>query len=300
MNWIELTAVFAKEPEDWSPIVDLLGGLGCPNTLQDDSEPSITACIVELPGSEDAVTRVTAELRDAGAIEVRQKLIVEEDWIESFKKHFRSRRIGEHFVIVPTWEEFVSDPGDHVIRLDPGQAFGTGDHPTTRMCIELMERAELAGKKVADVGTGTGVLSIAAVMLGAQEVAAVDIEPLSVEVAKENAVLNNVTYRAIVGDGIGALSEPLALTAVPDAAVSIPPTYAPAWDVVISNIISSTLINIAPEVAIDTKPSGLWIVSGIIADNWPDVEKTAKKVGFELVEQRQEDLWVAATFRRLA
>jgi ribosomal protein L11 methyltransferase len=147
------------------------------------------------------------------------------------------------------------------------------------MCLQLLEEVPLQGVSVADVGCGSGILSIGACLLGAGDVRAVDIEPLSVEVAKENATLNGVAFQAVVGRGISALA-----------------AHGP-FDVVVSNIISAVLIQIAPEVADAVKPGGRWIVSGIIAQNWPDVRAAAVRHGFEEAAFLEEDGWVAATFQ---
>jgi ribosomal protein L11 methyltransferase len=194
------------------------------------------------------------------------------------------RRIGRRFVIRPTWEAFEPEPEDLVIVLDPGQAFGTGDHQTTRLMLESMENAELEGKQVCDLGCGSGVLSIGAKLLGAAEVVAVDIDPISIAVSRENFDLNGVAIEALTGEGIAAL----------DAGSG---GGARRWDVVLSNIISATLISMTHEVAAHLAPGGLWIVSGIIAGNWTDVRAAAEREGLELVERREEDEWVAATFR---
>jgi ribosomal protein L11 methyltransferase len=279
MRWIELTATFSAEPEDWSPIVDLLGGLGCPNTLVADQPPSITACLLEVEGWEANLHRLESELRAAGALNIEHTFIEEANWAESYKAHFHPRRVGRRFVIQPTWETAEPNPGDLTITLDPGLAFGTGDHPTTRLCLELLEKTEVEGKRVADVGCGTGILSIGAVRLGAREVAGVDIEAQSVEVARENAERNGVSYKLVVGDGIAAIGQG-------------------PWDLVLSNIISATLISLAPQVFAALAPNGGWIVSGILVDNWPDVLKAAERAGFVLTARLEEGQWVAASFRR--
>ena len=179
-------------------------------------------------------------------------------------------------MVRPTWEEFASSPDDLSIVLDPGQAFGTGDHPTTRLCLELMENVAISGKTVLDIGCGSGILSIGACLLGAKTVLAIDIDPIAVEVAKENRELNGVTFEAIAGEGLSGLKGD--------------------WDVAISNIISATLVRIARDVRDVLNDDSRWIVSGIIVDNWPDVKLAAEKAGFTLLERREEDGWVAATF----
>jgi ribosomal protein L11 methyltransferase len=278
MKWLQLTATFLEAPEDWSPYIDIFVRHGCENTVQTDRPPTLAGCIVTVNGHEEIIEN-TVTVGDLPEI----------DWDAVWRQYFKARRVGERFVIVPSWDEYEPVPGDLTISLDPGQAFGTGDHPTTRLCLALMETVDMEGKEVADIGCGSGILSIGAVQLGAKRVVAVDIDQVSVEVALENAARNNVEFQAVVGDGLHALAH---LAEVDE------PGAEPLYDVVLSNIISAVLIRLAPDVAVDLRPGGTWLVSGVIPDNWPDVQESAEKLGFSMIEKREEDGWVAATFRR--
>ena len=278
MTWIEVKALFETAPLDWSLYIDVFDRHGCENTLQEDNPPSLSSAVVDVHGSGEVIAALREDLLKHGATSVEVRSLVDENWEENWKRYFHPRPIGNRFLVRPTWEEAPSS-GRLEIVLDPGQAFGTGDHPTTRMCLELMEAVDMTGAAVADVGCGSGILSIGACLLGAGSVHAVDIEPLSVEVAKENAALNNVAFEAIAGRGIAALAD------------------RGPFDVVISNIISAVLIQIAPEVAEATKPGGNWIVSGIITQNWPDVRTAAEREGFDLADSSEEDGWVSASFK---
>jgi ribosomal protein L11 methyltransferase len=280
MSWIEVKAIFDKAPEDWSPFIDIFGRHGCENTLQTDNPPTLSAAVVAVSGAEEVVEALKRDLLEFGAESVESRSLVEENWEEYWKRFFKPRHVGKHFVIRPTWEPFALGPEDMEIVLDPGQAFGTGDHPTTRMCLELLEEFLKPGDKVADIGCGSGILSVGACKLGAGQVIAVDIEPLSVEVAKENAVLNGVEFEAVVGTGIQGLPEE-------------------SYDLIVSNIISATLISISRQVSPWVKPGGYWIVSGIIAQNWQDVLEAAERAGFSLAKQVQEDDWVGAALVRV-
>jgi ribosomal protein L11 methyltransferase len=182
-------------------------------------------------------------------------------------------------VVRPTWESFDALPGDKVIVLDPGQAFGTGDHPTTRMCLEYLEMQVAPSNSVLDLGCGSGILAVGAKMVGAGETLAIDIDPIAVEVAKENITRNNVEVKTAVGDVLELQLES-------------------RWDIVVSNIISATLINLAPDAAYALRPGGKWIVSGIITQNWSDVKKAAEKSGFTYIEHREEDGWNAGVFKK--
>jgi ribosomal protein L11 methyltransferase len=277
VTWIEVKAVFATTPPDWSVYIDIFDRHGCENTLQEDSPPALSSAVVDVQGSGDVIQALKHDLLEAGAQSVHTRSLVDENWEENWKRFFHPRAIGNRFMIRPTWEE-APESGRLEIVLDPGQAFGTGDHPTTRMCLELLEGTTVGGQIVADIGCGSGILSIGACLLGAAKVYAVDIEPLAVEVARENAILNKVQFEAVVGRGIAAVAD-----------------NGP-FDIVVSNIISAILIQIAPEVASALSPGGRWIVSGIISQNWPDVREAAERFHLVLHEMLDEDGWVGATF----
>jgi len=285
MSWIEVKATFNSVPLDWSPFIEIFRDHGCENTIQTDSPPTLGAAVVDVSGSAQVVGALKEALLQAGATEVESRNLVEENWEENWKQFFKPRRVGRSIEVRPTWETEELPNGAVEIVLDPGQAFGTGDHPTTRMCLELLERYMFAGHTVADIGCGSGILSVAACKLGARKVVAIDIEPLSVEVAKENAKLNRVQFEAICGEGVRAL--PSSAWPTPDST---------RYDVVVSNIISATLISIARDIAQVVRTGGFWIVSGIIEANWPDVKEAATRVGFRLEKELREDGWVGATF----
>jgi len=273
MSWIEVKA--RLEPgQDLSPFVDIFGEYGIENTLEEGS--LLTGCLVDVDGSAERIIQLEGALKVAGALSVETRDLAEDNWEIAWRQFFKPRRIGRRFVVRPTWEEFSSSPDDLVIVLDPGQAFGTGDHPTTRLCLELMENAAIPGMRVVDIGCGSGILSVGACLLGAQDVLAIDIDPIAVEVAKENQAMNHVQFEAVSGEGLIGSHE--------------------KWNVAISNIISATLIRIAADVRRSLLPEGRWIISGVIVDNWPDVQIAAKIAGFRLIEQREEDGWVAAMF----
>lgn len=274
MSWIEVRATL-PEGDDTSPFVEIFRGFGIENTQESGAE--LIGCMVDVEGSTEQLGRLLQALRGAGISEVATAPLVEQNWDEVWRQFFKPRRIGERFVVRPSWEEFASSAEDLVIVLDPGEAFGTGDHPTTRLCLELLERAEIKGSRVLDLGCGSGILAIGAVLLGATEVTAIDIDPTSVAVAEANATLNQVALRSAVGEGVPKGGR---------------------YQVVVSNIISAVLMQIAPDVAAALDAGGRWLVSGILVANWPLVLSAATRAGFGLGEYREEGDWVAALFER--
>lgn len=284
--WIAVEARLSGPPEDWSLFADAFTRHGCTSSLVSEDACGLIGYLESVAGAELRVAVLADELRQLGAIEVRTVRIEDQDWSELWKKFFTARRIGESFVVVPSWESFEPEPGDRVLRLDPGQAFGTGEHPTTELCLELLEALAPRGRSlpaegpVLDLGCGTGILAIAAVLCGAQKVTATDIEASAVEIARENAARNGVELELYEGDGLAEWAG------------------SRRWSLVLSNIISATLIRLAPAVADAVEPGGHWIVSGVLNSNWPDVREATESAGFAEVEVRERDDWIGALFRR--
>lgn len=206
-----------------------------------------------------------------------------EDWANNWKVHFKPVRIGERLVIKPTWEEYCELPGDLVIQIDPGMAFGTGAHPTTRMCLESLERIcfnECGGKlpdPVLDVGTGSGVLSIAAALMGATRITAVDIDPEAVRVTQENLELNAV--QNIVSASTTNL-------------VDLKDVYA----VVVANILAEELVRLAAQLTAKVAAGGWLILSGILTEKVEFV--CGGFPGLVLIESPREAEWSCLTFRK--
>lgn len=273
-HWVLVEAVPHNAPEDWGYWATIFEDHGVLGTVVKDQPASIGGYVYP----EDHVEALKAALQEAGA-EVLTSRVEEEDWAESWKKFFVPRPLGNRFWIRPDWTEAEVPDGRIEIVLNPGQAFGTGDHPTTRMCVELLETLPLEGKSVADIGCGSGILSIVADRLGADPIIAVDNDPASVEVSLENFAQSGSKAKAVLGNGFEALENA-------------------TYDVVVSNIISATLISVASAAHTHIKPSGWWIVSGIIDANWPDVQAAAKRQGFTLETELQESQWIGAIFRR--
>jgi ribosomal protein L11 methyltransferase len=203
-------------------------------------------------------------------------LIPDQDWNESWKKGFTALDVGEQFTILPPWEEKRS--GRINLIIDPGMAFGTGHHETTRSCLALMEKyaGKIAKGGFLDLGTGTGLLAIAASKLGYERVVALDIDPLAVEAAVKNGSLNRVE-NVLIKEG-----------SIIDAEST--------FDCIAANIISSVLVVLAPDISSRLNPSGLAIVSGILAEQADEVAAAFTQNGLKFIESMADDKWVSLVF----
>jgi ribosomal protein L11 methyltransferase len=216
-------------------------------------------------------------LRSIGEVEAR--VVHEEDWADAWKENFPIQRIGEHIVIQPSWRSYDPRPGDVVLRMDPGMAFGTGLHPTTRLCLRGIEawsaQGFVDGARVLDVGTGSGILAVAAAALGASSVLAVDTDPLAVETCARNATING---RAdVIETGTGSL--PLRETV--------------QFDLALANLIASVLIELAEPLAAVVRPGGRLLASGIFHDREREVSAALGEAGLRVVGRTVETDWVA-------
>jgi ribosomal protein L11 methyltransferase len=220
------------------------------------------------------------------------RVIREEDWAHAWKKFYKPMRIGKRVVLKPSWEEFSPQPGDVIIELDPGMAFGTGLHPSTRLCIAALEELVQPGDRVLDVGTGSGVLSITALKLGAGAAVATDIDPIAVQVAHENALLNGLQPAM---DGSLVIRKD-----------SVPAGMAGQFMVVVANILAEVLVGLFDSqygnvpLAEPVAPDGCLIMAGIIEEKAGMVVEAAERHGFMLVDRYQESDWVALVVRRNA
>ena len=237
----------------------------------------------------DRIAGVQSELRriraldlgmDLGKLEAVNRSLADEDWAESWKKAFKPFRLGEHMVIRPGWTEYEAQPGDHVIQIDPGMAFGTGTHETTGMCVALIEKYVRPGQRVIDIGTGTGILAIAAAHMGACSVLATDLDPMAVRVAAENVRINGFegTVTARTGDLLDAV----------DA----------VGDVVIANIIADVIIMLAKPVRDHIADGGLFICSGIAIDRGDEVLSALRQADYQVVETLTKGEWMAIAARK--
>lgn len=219
---------------------------------------------------------------DLGTLTLDVKNVADEDWSENWKKHYKPFRIGSHLVVKPTWEPYEVQEGDLIIELDPGMAFGTGTHETTNMCMELLEKHLRDGVRVVDVGTGSGILAIAAAKLGATEVLAIDIDPSAVKVAKENVALNNVSEHVHVVEGDLVKGE-----AMP-------------CELAVANIVADAICMLAGPMTRHLLGGGHLICSGIIREREQDVLNAAKAAGYQVQDRLEKGEWVALCLRNEA
>ncbi|HEY5002350.1 MAG TPA: 50S ribosomal protein L11 methyltransferase [Ktedonobacteraceae bacterium] len=217
-----------------------------------------------------------------GKLETRT--VNEEDWANAWKEFFHVTHIGKRLVIRPSWREYTPKPNEVVLTLDPGMAFGTGLHPTTRMCLEQLEEHVRPGMRVLDVGTGSGILSIDAALLGAESVYAIDNSSVAAESATANVALNGLSERVNVVLGL-----------LDDAEAT---RMAGQYDLVVANIIAHVIGSIAPQLARVLVPGGLLIASGIIEARRPDAEGPLREAGLELVGQVMIEDWLALIWRK--
>ena len=212
---------------------------------------------------------------DKGAGAVSWKAVADEDWAETWKEFFHTEKIGARTVIKPTWEEYEAKAGEIVVELDPGAAFGTGQHATTSLCIRALEDLVRPGMTVFDVGTGSGVLAIVAAKLGAKSVEAVDFDPVAVRVARENVRQND--------------AEDVVRTERSDLLKSV----AGEADLIIANIIADIIVRLFGEVKESLAAGGTMLLSGIIEDRLADVVEAAGQHGFSVEKIEQEKGWAA-------
>lgn len=266
----------------------------------DGTRPAVVRAYLpaaDASGASRAVERVRSELghlsafglRPIGGLEV--ELVQEEDWAEVWKGHFPVLHVGRRLVIRPTWRRYRRRPGEVVIALDPGMAFGTGLHPSTRLCLAglelLADDGLLAGRRMLDVGSGSGILGLAAARLGAASVLGLDIDPLAVEATTATARRNRLGR--VVRARLGSL-----------------PVGEEPFDLVAANLIASLLVRLAAELHAATRPGtgsvgsgGRLLAGGIFSDREPEVRRALLGAGFRIVRRAQDDDWVVLEAERV-
>jgi ribosomal protein L11 methyltransferase len=253
----------------------------------DASRPAVVRAYVPLrdaTAGERAIAKATEGLGHLQAFGLRPigdlvtNVVHEADWAEAWKSHFPVMRVGRRLVIRPTWRRHRAKPEDVVIALDPGMAFGTGLHPTTRLSLAALEslavRGALDGRRVLDVGCGSGILGIAAVKLGAASVLGLDTDPIAVEASTANAARNDVA------DAITARRGSI-------------PSGDPGFDVVVANLIASLLVELARSLRAELRPGGVLLASGIFLDREAEVRDAFAAAGLHARTRTVEGDWIA-------
>ena len=207
----------------------------------------------------------------------------EEDWANNWKEFYKPQHIGKHILVLPPWEKCEIRDDDVVIVMDPGMAFGTGTHETTRLCLQMLEKHLQKGAKVLDVGTGSGILAIAAAKLGADCVKAYDIDAVAVRVAKENIDANGAADKVSCGQS--------------DLLRGVDKSAAP-YDFVCANIVADILVRLAPDVGAYMAPGAKLAAAGIIEGRRNDVAEAMTAGGLTLVDEARENDWVVLVFEK--
>jgi ribosomal protein L11 methyltransferase len=295
MRWLELTV--EADVEAIEAISEIFGRLGRgaavrptrlirdPNDeLAVSEDPTAPYLITaHLPDSPEAQASIEATeralwhlqafgLRPVGPLQVTE--VDEADWAEAWKANYTPQRIGR-IVIVPSWLDEPIGTGEIELRLDPGMAFGTGLHPTTRGCLMLLQELEPMPPDVIDVGCGSGILAIAALALGARRALCVDTDPIAVEATRANAEANGVGERVEVQRG------------------TLPREAKASFPLVLANLVAAVLVELAGPLAAHTAPGGTLLASGIITQRGPEVVAALEAVGFRVDERLDEGDWVS-------
>lgn len=291
-NQIKVTV--KKEDADTATAVmtamDFFGGLmiedfsdidTCPWDYVDEELLKKDKTIVSISGymeTNENVVSVVEQLKIMLPQDARVEVISvnEDDWANNWKKYYHPIHVGKNLVIKPSWIDYEKQENDIIVELDPGMAFGTGTHETTRMCMAHLEKYINENSRVLDVGCGSGILSITSLLIGAKEVTGVDIDPVAVKVAIENGEMNNFKapqYNIKRGNLV-------------DEAEG-------KYDVIVANIIADVIIGVCGDVRQFVADDGVFISSGIIVDRKEDVKKAFAENGYTIIEEVEEGEWVS-------
>ena len=266
------------------PIPEPDEGFGT-KTLAPPEQNAIIGYLPHMDASDIIIDKITAKLADLDGlgIQVTQKvdLVDEKDWAHAWKEYFNVTRITDRIVVKPDWKPYTQTSDDVVIHIDPGMAFGTGTHPTTAMCLALIEEHLVPGQSVLDVGCGSGILMIAAAKLGAKHIFGIDTDPMAVDITRENMQKNNIAPDLFTLD-----------TATLDK------TRQSCYDLVTANIIAQVIVDITPDIKKRMASDGLAVLSGIIKERQPDVIDALNAAGLECIKEMTQDEWVAMVVRK--
>ncbi|HXG91258.1 MAG TPA: 50S ribosomal protein L11 methyltransferase [Blastocatellia bacterium] len=284
-QWYFITLTVARDVEETaSSILFDLGTTGIVTLEESAGSVNLGAYFDAQTDAQQIARRIEAEfaregLRDAlHTISISE--IAEQDWMQKWKEGFEPIEIGSRLIIAPSWKLPEEPQGRAVVQIDPGMAFGTGTHETTRLCLEAIEKY-FRGGSMLDVGTGTGILAIAAARLApGSRTTAIDIDPQAVEVARENVAINNVADSIEVCEGQ-------------------PREFAGrAFDCVVANLTAEVILDLMNDLTASLEPSGLMIISGILNMLASDVERAAIEAGLTIIEQRTAGEWTMIVARK--
>lgn len=245
---------------------------------------SVCRIIVYLPDIPESLPQLELLKTLCPALELQNK--ADEDWAENWKQYYKPLPIGNRLLIQPAWLPTENLENRAVFLNNPGMSFGTGLHASTRLCLQMTDGMTLEGQRVLDIGCGSGILSLCALLLGAEAAVGIDIDPLAAGVAKENAKANGLSER--FSSRTGNFIEDITLRK------EIENDYG----LVFSNIVADVIIALAPMAGAFVRGDGYWVVSGIISPRLPDVSKAVATAGFSIKEHRSEDGWEALCLQK--
>jgi len=304
VQWIEIKVAFSAEDENLAAelVSEVFQDLGTNGVVLDDPHlepaegwgddavglPEMPAVTGYFPADERLENRcrrlesALAEMAQRQSLQytIRYQGIDEQDWAESWKAFFYPAAITPNLVVKPTWRDYAPKPHQQVIEIDPGMAFGTGTHPTTILCVQLLEKYLKMGQTVLDVGTGSGILLIAAAKLGAARLTGVDLDPLALSIARGNLIQNRIApqrFDLVCGHLIDMLSG--------------------SHDLIVANILADVIVELLDQATGVLKPGGIFICSGIIHPHRDKVARKMTACGLQVLEIAERDEWVAIAGR---
>ncbi|MBF0241011.1 MAG: 50S ribosomal protein L11 methyltransferase [Desulfamplus sp.] len=304
MKWIEIKALFESDDVSFGEemVSDIFFSLGLTgvvcqvpldappegfgsDALPISDETSVSGYIPNTDSSVETLKKIKKRAKELEELNIKvvveTQIVDQEDWAESWKSFFNVIRVTDKIVIKPAWRDFEPEPNDVVIELDPGMAFGTGSHPTTSMCLSLIEKYLCPKDRFLDVGAGSGILMVAAAKLGASYLLGVDIDEVAVLVSTENLAKNRVSSHLFdVKQG------------------SLEDFSNPQFDLISANIIAEVLIEIMPNINNNLKKGGIAILSGIIKDREPLINKSLKHNNLEILEIKTDGEWLAIAAKK--
>lgn len=259
-----------------------------------DCETCVTVYLADNSQGSDMLAAIRAEMialkgRDTddkfGRLAVELSNVREEDWANNWKQYFKPLTVGEKLVIKPSWEDYDGDDERTILEIDPASSFGTGQHNTTQLCLELIEENLHENDRVLDLGCGSGILSIAAILLGAKSATAVDIDKNSVKIALENAEKNHISPDIYTGYTGNIIND-----------TELRDKIGGGYDMIYANIVADVLIAMSPLFKDFVKPMGTVVISGIIIERCNEVMDAMEKNGYKRIELRECNGWAAASF----